>query len=231
MFQPKETTPVVTSEVDASSSTSSEAAPGKREKFVPEERSTVDAILTAPSTANPEFPPYSVISKGPIYNLRLYDIYPIVEMNYERRGDGYASLGSYFDGQNSGLVKFAYTQPVFMRYEPDGRKSMAMFIGSRRGVGQGVEKLTGAVEQLPLPDDKQVRIGVAGAELVAVHIFEGNITPGSAEAARLRLVAALAADGIQLADDEAAGAFRCGQYGAVYQLGGRLNEMLLKVKM
>lgn len=49
---------------------------------------------------------------------RLYDIYPIVEMNYERRGDGYASLGSYFDGQNSGLVKFAYTQPVFMRYEP-----------------------------------------------------------------------------------------------------------------
>lgn len=39
------------------------------------------------------------------------------------------------------------------------------------------------------------------------------------------------ADGIQLADDEAAGAFRCGQYGAVYQLGGRLNEMLLKVKM
>lgn len=72
---------------------------------------------------------------------------------------------------------------------------MAMFIGSRRGVGQGIEKLTGAVEQLPLPDDKQVRIGVAGAELVAVHVFEGNITPSSAEAARLRLVAALAAGG------------------------------------
>lgn len=49
---------------------------------------------------------------------RLYDIYPIVEMSYERRGDGYAGLGSYFDGQNTGQVKFAYTQPVFMRYSP-----------------------------------------------------------------------------------------------------------------
>lgn len=38
------------------------------------------------------------------------------------------------------------------------------------------------------------------------------------------------ADGLALADDEAAGLFRCAQYGAVYQLGGRLNELMLRVK-
>lgn len=38
------------------------------------------------------------------------------------------------------------------------------------------------------------------------------------------------ADGLSLAEEEAEGLFRCGQYGAVYQLAGRLNEMLLRVK-
>ena len=40
----------------------------------------------------------------------------------------------------------------------------------------------------------------------------------------------LHADGIALAEEEDKGYFRCAQYGAVYQLAGRLNEMMLRVK-
>lgn len=40
-----------------------------------------------------------------------------------------------------------------------------------------------------------------------------------------------AADGVSLADEEAEGLFRVGQYGAVYQLEARLNEMMLRIKV
>ena len=60
--------------------------------------------------------------------------------------------------------------------------------------------------------------------------FEGYITPGNAEQAKKRLLDALKADGVSMADDEEQGFFRCAQYGAVYQLAGRLNEMMLRVK-
>jgi hypothetical protein len=39
------------------------------------------------------------------------------------------------------------------------------------------------------------------------------------------------ADGLSLADDEAAGFFRVAQYGQVYTLQTRLNEMMLKVQL
>jgi hypothetical protein len=39
------------------------------------------------------------------------------------------------------------------------------------------------------------------------------------------------ADGVQLVASDAAGRFRCAQYGAVYQLGARLNELMLQVRI
>ena len=54
-------------------------------------------------------------------------VYPGVEMQYERREVGYATLGSYIDGDNgdagSGVagVRFCYTQPVVMLYSPPVR--------------------------------------------------------------------------------------------------------------
>jgi hypothetical protein len=48
---------------------------------------------------------------------RLYEVYPVVEVQYQRRDEGYLALGTYFDGQNAAGVKFQETQPVVMRYE------------------------------------------------------------------------------------------------------------------
>jgi hypothetical protein len=76
-----------------------------------------------------------------------------------------------------------------------------------------------------------VRVSVAGGEAVAVRRFSGYITPATAEAARQQLLAALAADGLKVADDEAGGKFRVAQYGQVYTLEERLNELLLRIQL
>ncbi len=46
-------------------------------------------------------------------------MYPVVEMEYQRREEGYAALGAYFDGENDLDALFSYTQPVVMTYYPD----------------------------------------------------------------------------------------------------------------
>lgn len=50
---------------------------------------------------------------------RLYDVFPIVEMEYQRREEAYATLGGYFDGDNESSTRYKYTQPVVMRYDPN----------------------------------------------------------------------------------------------------------------
>jgi hypothetical protein len=73
----------------------------------------------AGTTDNPEFPPYQVLQKGTAYDLRFYEVYPVVEMDYQRREEGYLALGSYQDGANSSSSRYGHTQPVVMCYHPD----------------------------------------------------------------------------------------------------------------
>ena len=63
-----------------------------------------------------EFPPYTVISKGKGYDLRLFEATTVVRMQYERRDEGYIGLGAYFDGANSAGVRLRESQPVVMRF-------------------------------------------------------------------------------------------------------------------
>lgn len=70
------------------------------------------------TTDNPEFPPYRVLQKGSAYDLRFYEVYPVVEMDYQRREEGYLALGSYQDGANSSSSWYGHTQPVVMCYHP-----------------------------------------------------------------------------------------------------------------
>lgn len=46
-------------------------------------------------------------------------MYPVVVMPYQRREEGYAALGSFFDGANADGTRFSYTQPVVMTYRAD----------------------------------------------------------------------------------------------------------------
>lgn len=63
-----------------------------------------------------------------------------------------------------------------------------MYVGAPRGQ-QASAALP--VSDLPAPSDAQVQLSVSGGELVAVHKFEGYITPQAAAAARQKLVEAL----------------------------------------
>ncbi|GBF94002.1 hypothetical protein Rsub_07270 [Raphidocelis subcapitata] len=180
-----------------------------------------------PAARGVEFPPFQTVSKGPVYDLRFYEPYTVVEMDYRRRETGYLTLGQYQDGANADRAAFNLTQPVVMTYHPDGRKTMALMVGSPRDGGGG----GGGGGAPPAPAAPGVRLGVAGGEVVAVLRFPGYITPAAAEEARQRLLAALREDGLQLAEAEAGGLFRVAQYGQVYTLEERLNELMLRVQL
>lgn len=168
------------------------------------------------------FPPFQVINKNSDYSLRLYELFPVVTMEYENRAEGYGSLGNYIDGRNSDNRRFPQTQPVVMQYFPDGRKTMSMYLG---GLEQGSLELA----SLPKPNDRSAKVDVAGGELVAVAKFEGYITPAAAESVRQKLLRALERDGVKLSQEAVEGGFRVAQYGAVYQLEQRYNELYIKV--
>ena len=194
----------------------------------------------AAAAAGPQFPPFQTVQKADGYDLRFYEPYPIIEMDYRRREAAYLTLGQYQDGANAARVRFGFTQPVVMTYHPDGRKTMAMMVGARRGGGGnsggggddgGSGSGGGGAAALPAPTDAAVRLGVAGGEVVAVRRFSGYITPATAEEARRALLAALERDGLKVAEPEAGGLFRVAQYGQVYTLEERLNELLLRVQL
>ncbi|KAK9815546.1 hypothetical protein WJX72_005503 [[Myrmecia] bisecta] len=127
------------------------------------------------------------------------------------------------DGANEDGVRLRETQPLVMRYSLQGQKTMEQLVGSRRD-GQ-------AQERPPLPTAAGVSLEVAGGEVVAVLQFSGNATPEKAAALVKQLASGLQADGIALAEDESAGAFRVAQYGPVNSLRERLNELMLGVRL
>lgn len=83
----------------------------------------------------------------------------------------------------------------------------------------------------PAPRDSSVSLAVAGGEVVAARQFEGNATKEACERCLEQLKAALARDGLQLAEAEAAGFFRLAQYGPLHSLSTRVNEIWLAVKL
>ena len=101
----------------------------------------------AGTTDNPEFPPYQVLQKGTAYDLRFYEVYPVVEMDYQRREEGYLALGSYQDGANSSSSRHGHTQPVVMCYHPD--VSLLCTPNSNVHSMPGTSTPVAALQQLP----------------------------------------------------------------------------------
>ena len=211
---------------------------GQSEQREPQEspsegRRGVERFLNSTVQEKPVFPPYQVIKRTPTYDLRLYEVYPVVEMEYERREEAYSSLGGYIDGDNSSNWKFEYSQPVTMRYNiKGGSKMMSMYLSKKDSdEWVGASSIREKLALLPTPlDGSKVSVGIRGGEVLAVRMFDGFITPQTAGEARRLLLQSLKSDGIAI-DEESADMFNCGQYGAVYQVGGRLNELQLKIKL
>jgi SOUL heme-binding protein len=167
------------------------------------------------------FPPSLTVSKHEGYSLRLYEPFVALEVPYEKREDGYDAAASYFGGMNEAGMTFQETQPTFLCYARDGAKRMRLYVGPTRSGDM--------LDDPPAPEMPDCRLVAAGGELVAVARFVGYITPTTAQAALEQLEAALARDGVEAAEEHK-WRFRVCQYGPVYSLSGRENEMVLQVK-
>eukprot|EP00898_Chlorokybus_atmophyticus_P000210 jgi/Chlat1/118/Chrsp1S03207 len=194
-------------------------------------------------------PQYTVLKADDKYEVRMYTAHVVVETEYERRPDGYLALGEYAGGENAEGVKLIDTAPVTMDYPASSQGAKTMSLYARR-------RDSDKMPPLPLNPALQLRIagGEAGKEghqactcamqintftlitlmlclTVAVLPFTGNATPAAAASARSELVKLLSRDGVALAEEYRDGAFCIAQYGPIYALLQRVNELHLKVDL
>lgn len=208
--------------------------------FIPSATPSSDATGTS-------FPPYEVVSKTADYDLRLYSPHFAVECDYSRRDEGYEKVGSYSSGANEAGARFAAAQPVVMHYPPGTASSsspsassssssepkvMSLHIGPQLTKKKKSSDETPSDETPPLPTREGVRLSARGGELVAASRVPAQYaTPEATLAAVEALALALKRDGLKLCERDGRGAFRLAQYGALFQLEERVNEVQLRVKL
>lgn len=125
----------------------------------------------------------------------------------------------YLAGANAAGARFADAQPVVMTHGGP-HKLMSVHVPPLRDG-------SAAPSPPPPPTDPAVSLTAAGGELLAVAKFSGYATPEAVAAARAALQAALAADGVAVDGD----GFRVAQYGPLFTLEERTNEIMLKCKL
>ena len=206
------------------------------------------------ASSTTSFPPYEVVSKTPDYDLRLYAPHFAVECDYARRDEGFEKVASYAAGANEAGARFAESQPVVMHYPP-GTAKVAAAVAAAEATGSQEPKIMSlhigprlskkakssssssseseSAETPPLPTREGVRLAARGGELVAAaRVPAQYATPDAALAAVEALSAALRRVGLRLhSERDARGAFRLAQYGALFQLEERVNEVQLRVEL
>lgn len=128
-------------------------------------------------------------------------------------------LPDYLAGANAAGARFADAQPVVMTHGGP-HKLMSVHVPPLRDG-------SAAPSPPPTPNDPAVSLTAAGGELLAVAKFTGYATPEAVAAARAALQAALAADGVAVEGE----GFRVAQYGPLFTLEERTNEIMLKCKL
>jgi len=181
-------------------------------------RCSASASASAPAL------PYEVLQSRPGYELRLYGAYVVACTPYETRPEGLAVLSDYLAAAgNAGGATLPATQPLVTRYEPGANGELLKWM---------LLRVAAQTPPQPAPALADfVRLRVAGGEAVACATLMGAVTPARAEAERAALCARLAADGRELAVEDAGGGFRLATYGPLYSLQERTNELWLRVTL
>jgi len=197
------------------------------------------SVVGAASSTPAVFPPFTLIARMPAYDLRLYAPHWVISTPYTRRDEGFERLGSYGAGANAAQATSpAAAQPVVMWFSaltdaspsPSSPASASAPADKRMTlhvVGAGAP----GAGPPPAPTTPGVSLDVAGGEALAVARFEGYATPGATAGALAALLAALAADGVRLSPAAAGGAFRLAQYGPLFTMETRVNEVQVGVAL
>lgn len=137
--------------------------------------------------------PYEVVGEYAGFELRSYPAHVVAETRVQGSFEGagntsFRRLFAYIGGRNSGAQKVAMTAPVVQEEESDGWYVVAFVMPS------GFQ-LDGA----PEPGDPQVRLRGVPAQTAAALRFSGRWTRGRYEQHADRLLAAVAAAGLEVA--------------------------------
>ena len=129
----------------------------------------------------------------------------------------------YLAGANAARSRFADAQPVVMAHPGPGGgdKRMSIHLPPLRDGAP-------CPSPPPTPVDPGVKLTAAGGEVVAVAKLRGYATPDAVKSACASLEAALAADGVAVVPGSG---FRVAQYGPLFTLEERTNEVMLSVRV
>lgn len=174
-------------------------------------------VAIASASNNAVFVPYSPVSKGKEYDLRLLKPHHVAITPYQNRGEGFDRLGNYLSGENKEKTRFPEPQPIVMSYhgENQDKKKMQVYLEVDDGVVP------------PPPVHPSVELQVVGGSIIAVRKFEGNATKEKCNSELNKLRDALNNDGVS----SDTSIFFLAQYGPLHSLQTRLNEIWVQVSL
>jgi hypothetical protein len=161
---------------------------------------------------------YTVIREGNGFEIRYYPSATIATVQSAARsykelaGPGFRTLAGYIFGGNSSGQKIAMTTPVQMNIR-DSASTMSFVMPAAYNQ-----------ENLPKPNDPQIRISQTDPEYVAAIRFGGFANDKDMKDQAEKLYKLLQEQGI-----ETCGTYRFLGYNPPYQLVGRRNEIIVPV--
>jgi hypothetical protein len=174
--------------------------------------------FTKRSTEKTRQQPYTVVSRLPEFEIRHYPAatFATVVMNsksYKQMAyPGFRKLAGYIFGGNANNLKIAMTAPVHMQ-ATDSSSTMSFVMPS------GFNK-----ENLPSPDDSNIKIQTSSEEHVAAISFGGYADDKKIKSYTESLRKTLNENGISHSDN-----FRFLGYNPPYQFWSRRNEIIVQV--
>lgn len=159
-------------------------------------------------------PPYSVLKKRAMYEIRRYAPFAVAEtnmkgqgssgMSMEGQGNAFQALAGYIFGENQGGQKMEMTTPVFNDAQGD---KMQFYISppqvannSNAGTSSPSASTNSMSAVLPEPTNASVSTRMVGGGLYAAVSFGGLALPDEAREIELKLRDALSRDGVVVVD-------------------------------
>ncbi len=167
--------------------------------------SILSIVLTMSNAQAIEEPPYTVVQKTEVFEVRKYDPYLVAEVLVpgpasEAGSQGFSLLGGYIFGKNKGERKLEMTAPVTQQAATPVKLEMTVPVTQAATPGgfivQFVMPKGYTLATLPEPLDARVKLREVHGNRVAVIRFSGSWSQSTYEDQLQKLRSALTAAGM-----------------------------------
>ncbi len=175
-------------------------------------------IYTVMATKKTNAQPYSVIKKEKEFEIRHYPSVAIASISSSNKSfkdlgtEGFRKLAGYIFGGNSNNQSIAMTTPVSMAIE-DSQSTMTFVMPSDF-----------TIDNLPKPNDKNVKLSMSNDEYLAVISFGGFASDNDIQTQTEKLKQILIENKINYF-----GSFKFLGYNPPYQMVDRRNEIAVNI--